>query len=202
MTLLEKGIREIGLEYSIHFARQLEIYQTELHLWRRKGLVNAEGDDLIVRHFLDCLAGFPFFPDMTDKTVADLGSGAGFPGLLAAIYFRNTKIDLIERQAGRAAFLINCVSLLGLNDRVRVLECDASDLKDKYDYFIFRAFRPFDKMSEYFISKVKDGTVLLAYKGKLENAKQDLIVMKDFEGKAIPLSVPFLNEQRHLLIIK
>ncbi|MBN1646757.1 MAG: 16S rRNA (guanine(527)-N(7))-methyltransferase RsmG [Spirochaetales bacterium] len=201
MNLLSRGLAETGISADKTTMDRLGLYLSELDLWKKKGLVNAEGDDLIVRHFLDCIAAFPHFPNLTNKRIADLGSGAGFPGILIALFFPDTRIDLVERQAGRAAFLVNCVSLLGLGDRVKVIESDVTDLKSGYDYLVFRAFRPFEAMKAFFTDCLASGTGLIAYKGRNENARQDRALFAPFQADLVKINVPFLDEERNLLVL-
>ena len=82
-TLLDKGLGELGISFSDAQCRQLETYWSELAFWNGKyGLVNASGDELVIKHFLDSLAAVPVLRDIPFRTACDVGSGGGFPGLV------------------------------------------------------------------------------------------------------------------------
>lgn len=200
--LLIKGLSEIGWTPDAIQEQQLGTFLSELELWKKKGLVNAEGDLLIIKHFLDCAAGFPLFPDLENKSIADLGSGAGFPGLLLAVYFKNTSVVLVERQGRRSAFLENCIALMKLSDRVSCKQVDSDSLTEDFDFITFRAFRPLSAIKTLVLKYLQKGSVFLCYKGTLTTVTQELEDFPGINSSLTPISVPFLNEERHLLVLK
>ena len=81
MDLLQEGAAALGLELSAAALAQFGFYLTQLKLWNaRVNLTGLKTDrDLVVKHFLDSLAVLPFLGPV--RSLADLGSGPGFPGL-------------------------------------------------------------------------------------------------------------------------
>ena len=201
MVLLKKGIEKIGFKLDEKLEKNLSLYLSELKLWEKRGLVKAGGDDLIVRHFLDCIAAFPYFPPLNKAKCADLGSGAGFPGLLAALFFPEADVSLIERKQSRAAFLSNYISLAGIGARTRSLALSAEDLTGCFDYVMFRAFRPVSAILDLLTSFLNIGSTIISMQGKKAGAEQDASLFNDYKTEIIPVYPPYLDEERHLLII-
>src|SRR4030042_1470697 len=191
----------------------LERYRLELELWnRRYGFVKASGNQLVVRHFLDSLAGLPVLARLSPRrTVLDVGSGAGFPGLPLALFLEDSRFTLLERSARKAAFLGNVVALLGLTN-VRVLEMQLRGLEERFELVTFRAGRPLDRELPALRRVLAPGGVIAAYKGRRERIEAELRAAGVSAGEAgrspleaavVPLRVPFLEgEERHLVLVR
>src|SRR4051812_28057619 len=97
---------------------QVSIYLDLLLKWNAKTNLTAVRDpeDIITRHFGESFfAAKAWLKTGETKSVIDLGSGAGFPGLPMAIYAPGTKVTLIESQNKKSTFLKEVVRSLGLN---------------------------------------------------------------------------------------
>lgn len=206
MGILENGLARMGLEPDAEKVTLLERYIEELELWNpRYGLVNAEGDDLIIRHILDSLAGVKTMQGLAPSVVADIGSGAGLPGIPLAIMLPHIRFHLVERSGKRTGFLRNIILTLGLNN-VSVIEETMEKLTDRYELVTFRGFSPFQNSLMKHLKKIlceEKGTVL-AYKGRQEQITEELEGLKDDpvrEISTIAVDVPFLDEERHLVIM-
>ena len=104
-ALLDKGLSELGVSFSDEQRRQLDTYWSELALWNGKyGLVNASGEALVIKHFLDSFSAVSVLKTMAFDTACDVGSGGGFPGLVLAVAFPDKKFTLIERSGKKALF--------------------------------------------------------------------------------------------------
>ena len=174
------------------------------------GLVKVKGrEELIIKHILDSLAPLELvtqLPISKDTSIADLGSGAGLPGIPLAICLPDTEFTLIERMGRRAGFLRNCVAVLGLSN-VKVEETEMEKAEPgRFDAAVFRAFRPLtqDILKELF-RLLKPGGFLAAWKGRSENSREEMIKAEKnlprLKWEIHPLTVPFLEEERHLIII-
>ena len=110
---------------------------------------NSTIKSIWIRHFLDSMQAIDFI-DKNDKTIVDLGSGAGFPGLVLAIAIKDrglpTKIKLVEKSPKKAKFLKQVIMELNLN--TEVLNENIFELEKKMieDVFISRAFKPLDEI--------------------------------------------------------
>jgi 16S rRNA (guanine527-N7)-methyltransferase len=123
------------------------------------------------RHILNSAVVLPRVPE--GAIVADVGTGAGLPGLVWAIARPDLKVTLIEPLLRRTTFLDEAVVTLGL-DNVTVLRARAEDVKDTYDVVTARAVAPLDKLGRWCLPLVRNGGVLLALKGR--TAEQEVKV--------------------------
>ena len=208
--VLEKGITEIdpALADLKIISRLVRLYD-EIELFNPKyALVNAGGEELVVRHILDCLAPVGIFRQFSKPSVrmADLGSGSGLPGLVLSSVFDNWDISLVERMGRRAGFLRNTVAAMGFGPNVQVVQKDLSEVRNQYDIITFRAFRPFkDIISDLDRILATDGAVLV-YKSSEENIREEIRVLEDYVGSSftareIGYQVPMLDARRCMLAV-
>ncbi len=208
MDRLTEGLELFGLGGRTAEIEGLRAYIGELEKWNPYySLVNAEGDELIVRHILDSLSGLETIRSLGGERgnlrLADMGSGGGLPGIPLALFLEGWSVDLVERSGKRHSFLNNMVITLELR-RARALPLDLKDVKDKYDLITFRAFRPFLPEIIRGLKKcLAPEGVIAAYKGKRSSIREEESLLKDHfrRREVIPLKVPFLDEERHLLIL-
>lgn len=223
---LTAGLDLLGIEYKESQIEQLDRYVQELLLWNKKlNLIGPNQQDLVSRHLLDCLSPVKIFQGMNFERMADVGSGAGLPGIPLAIFLPDKKVTLIERSRKRCGFLRNVIILLGLQDRVQVVEetleqvsaaaviketeGDTPDQVEGFDLVVFRAFRELGDFAALLLGLLKPGGVLGAYKGRREQIDLELKWIQESDcrsdvadTKVDPLDVPGLNEERHLLRIQ
>jgi 16S rRNA (guanine527-N7)-methyltransferase len=105
LDLLQKGAAALGLELTPDTLVHLQTYLEELNLWNAKiNLTGLKTDrDIVIKHFLDSLAVLPFLDDA--PSLVDLGSGAGFPGLVLKLARPQMNLTLVEAREKKAAFL-------------------------------------------------------------------------------------------------
>ncbi|AEH40869.1 glucose-inhibited division protein B [Treponema paraluiscuniculi Cuniculi A] len=161
-------------------------------------------EELITHHLLDSLSAWPHFTNA--RAIADIGSGAGLPGIplacALALYAPETELTLIERREKRIAFLENACARLAL-PHLRIVHADAHDLTPyTYDAITFRALCPLNHPTVYMLlNKLRPGGVILAYKGKRKLIEQETRDFLPQSCSVFPLHVPFLHEARHLVAI-
>ncbi len=202
--LLQSGLKQLHLPVKGREVDCLLLYLDEIKKWNRRfGLVRAEDDELVIKHILDSLAGLSVIRGIEHRAhVADVGSGAGFPGLPLALFMPDSAFLLIERSERRAAFLRNVVVLLDLKN-VDVTQTDLQDIKENFDIVVFRAFsRLPDRISALERITGKKG-IIAAYKGRAARIQKEIekVAAKFEEIRVIPLKVPFLREERHLVLL-
>jgi 16S rRNA (guanine527-N7)-methyltransferase len=136
--------------------------------------------------------------------VADVGSGAGLPGIPLAIALPEVRFTLIERMGRRAGFLQNTLAVLGLK-HVTVEECEMEKAPPgRFDMAVFRAFRPLEKpILKGLLRLLREGGSLAAYKGRREAVEAEMKTTGETADgwEILPCPVPFLEEERHLLVI-
>lgn len=154
-------------------------------------------------------AGFPE-PAATSRVAGgpprliDVGSGAGLPGIPLAISWPHVQVVLCERSKRRATFLKNALALLRL-ENLSVVNSDFLELKERYELVVFRALTDLGpKRLKKLIRRIATGGALAAYKGTEERAEADRAALAEWfeEVELISLQVPFVSEQRHLLIAR
>lgn len=141
-----------------------------------RGLIGPrEVDRLWDRHLLNCAAVAPALP--LGATAADIGSGAGLPGVVLAIARPDLSMRLVEPLLRRATFLTEVVTALGLA-RVEVVRARAEDLHGLWtvDVVTARAVAPLDRLLGWCLPLVRPSGVLLALKG--ERAGEELAAVQ------------------------
>lgn len=136
-----------------------------------RGLIGPrEVPRLWERHLLNCAVVAPAFDPST--SVADIGSGAGLPGLVLALCRPDLRVTLVEPMLRRVRFLEEAVANLGL-DSVEIVRARAEELqgKDRYDAVTARALAPLDRLGGWCLPLVRPGGTLLAFKGESATAE-------------------------------
>lgn len=98
-------------------------------------------------------------------SVADIGAGAGLPGIPLAILRPDLTVDLVESLLRRTNFLTHTVDDLGITSRVAVLRARAEDLSRRYDVVLSRALAPLDRLVRWCQPLLSEGGTILAIKG-------------------------------------
>jgi 16S rRNA (guanine527-N7)-methyltransferase len=180
--------------------------------------------ELIVRHILDSLAPLGIIAQITTKYndpaarqptaarqlhIADVGSGAGLPGIPLAIVMPDAEFTLIERKGRRAGFLRDVQTALDLS-HISVEEAEMEKVQPgRFDVVTFRAFSPLEpKIVKKLFRLCGEGGVLAAYKGRREKIDDEIAALETaykqnntLAWQIFPCPVPFLDEERHLLLI-
>ncbi len=200
------GLKMLGLESSGERVEKLERYIAEIELWNPKYGLIAPGEDIVGRHVLDSLSGLEVIRELGPRSLADVGSGAGFPGIPLAIWLNDVDITLIERSGRRAGFLRNAVLTLGL-DNINVLEKTVEEVGggDLFDVITFRAWSAVDDgLLDVLGSILSPGGTIAAYKGRKDVIESELAAVADrlVSGKIRAVEVPGLNDERHIVLLK
>ncbi len=129
------------------------------------------------RHFLDSVQVIDFI-DKNDKSLIDIGSGAGFPGLVLAIILKDrkipTKVKLIEKSKKKVKFLKKIIDELNLN--VEVIEKNIFEYPNKLSetVFVSRAFKPLKVILELIHNKAENWKKIFIFLGK--TGKEELLL--------------------------
>ncbi len=171
MTLLQEGAVALGLDLPPVALAQFRFYLTELKLWNaRVNLTGLKSDqDMVVKHFLDSLAVLPFLGGR--PSLADLGSGPGFPGLALKLVRPELQLTLVEARQKKVAFLEYLVSGLKLPDVqvacTHLTPAQAWEWGPRFQAVVSRATFPLGRFLELAAPLLLPGGLALALKGPL-----------------------------------
>lgn len=204
MDFLLRGLQELGIPYREDQIGKVKIYIKELELWNRKlSLVSVQGEELIIRHFLDSLAPFHEIRRTAGEEIADAGSGGGFPGIPLALFMPEKNFFLIERSLKKSTFLSSCALLMELPN-IQVIPKPLEEVSREFGAVALRALGQWEKYQRLLYGILEPGGSLFAYKGKREIVLQELQGLGGFFQlkEIVPLQTPFLLEERTLVILK
>lgn len=204
-------VNKLGIEISDFQLNQLKKYYELLIEYNNKinltAIVNKE--DVYLKHFYDSLTLFKAVDLNKIETMCDVGSGAGFPGIVIKILFPKIKITLIDSLNKRILFLKDVIKKLNLKEIEAIhqrAELFALSNREKYDLVTARAVAPLNVLSELCIPLVKKNGYFIAMKGNNKeelNTSEDAI--KKLGGsitKIINFILIFENSNRTLIKIK
>ena len=131
------------LKFDIQKIKKLDIFVKNLLIFNKKRNLIAKSTEKMVwdRHILDSAQLTKFIDDKECTGIADLGSGAGFPGIILAIYYHNYNfhVKLYEKSPLKSAFLSNISNKIGIN--CKVICGNVNSLKIQSNYIVCRAFK-------------------------------------------------------------
>ncbi len=165
-TILREGLTALGLEQSsipslLRYGALLEEKNKVMNLTAIK-----EADEVARLHFLDSAALLNLL-DFRNKTVVDVGTGAGFPGLPIRLLEPSAHVTLLDSLGKRITFLQNVCTDLGLSD-VECVHARAEEFAEKrresFDTAVSRAVASLSVLSELCLPLVKTGGTFLAMK--------------------------------------
>ena len=169
---LARAFECAGIKYSekiIDSLRALTAYMlTENEKYNLTAITAPE--DIIIKHYLDSAAAAGYIPE--GSRIIDVGSGAGFPGIVLSILREDLSLTMLEGSAKKAAYLEGALSLLGIpQERARAVCGRAEEQKNSpalagyFDFAVSRAVAPLGKLSSWCLPFVRKGGFLIAYKG-------------------------------------
>ena len=137
----------------------------------------TEEDEVILKHFYDSLT-ITKVVNIDNRSICDLGSGAGFPGLVLAICFPNAQLTLIEANGKKCHFLNIVKESLNL-DNATIINTRVEDYSKKnrevFDIVTARAVAPLKHLLEYGIPLVKVNGYFIAMKANTENEEINIV---------------------------
>ena len=167
--LVKQPLQACHIDISEQQQHSLQIFAQQLQTFGHSlGLTALSDQDMWVKHFLDSLCVLPVLPKHI-KTVLDIGSGAGFPGLCLATMLPHVHFTLAERRQKKASFLRLTAAMMGLTN----VTIHANDIKTYHqpcDLCVFRAVTMVDaQVARQFL---RHAPLALAYKGQASTTQK------------------------------
>jgi 16S rRNA (guanine527-N7)-methyltransferase len=191
----------LGVALTEHDAARLRQLLEELAHWNRR--FNLTGitdfDSMLSHHVLDSLAVHRY---LHGASIADVGTGAGFPGLPLALVNPERRFSLIDSNGKKIRFVSHAVRSLGLMN-VEPLQARAEALRPErpFDTVLARAFAPLPELLAAVAPLCGSGTQVLAMKGKWPQDEVDAVPPSWRVADSHTLTVPGLPEARCLIVL-
>lgn len=177
-NLLEQELEKIGVRLDEYGLDRFDQYAERLVRWNEKVNLTAitEPDDIVIKHFVDSLYILKFLKMSPNQTLADVGSGAGFPGLPLFIANPQLEVTFVDSVKKKLSFIKDILNNAGLianlvNSRAEELGRNA-DFRETFDYVTARAVAPLRVLAEYCLPLVKPEGLFVSMKGS--NGLQEL----------------------------
>lgn len=167
-------VTKLGIEITNTKLQQLERYYELLIKYNK--VMNLTGitekEDVYLKHFYDSLTISKIIDLNSENSLCDLGSGAGFPGIVIKIFYPNLNIVLIDSLNKRVKFLNNVIEELRLENIKAIharIEDYSKENKELFDVVTARAVAPLNILLELGINLVKVGKYFIAMKGNIQS---------------------------------
>lgn len=177
LQIIHEQCAEFGLRLSDRQGEQLAQYAQLLVEWNEKMNLTAITDpqDMAIKHFLDCLYLLKYCDIPQGARLIDVGTGAGFPGMVLKIARPDLDLTLLDSLNKRLVFLNEVASALNLQVTTIHVRAEAAGkdvlLRESYDVATARAVARLSALSEYCLPLVKIGGQMIAMKGPDGNAE-------------------------------
>ncbi len=198
--LFSKGLDKLRIPYTEEQIEAFSLFLVELKKWNRAyNLTGLQTDaDIVIKHFLDSLLFHKVLPGNV-RTVADIGSGAGFPGIPMKIMQPELGMALVEPSQKKAQFLAHIQRTLRL-DGLTIVNIRVEDIHGElFDAVVTRALFSIHEFIHKAESILEEHGVLILSKGPKVDEE-----LKGIVGRSIrrhEMILPFQNSMRHLIII-
>ena len=209
---LKENAAIIGVSLDEVMLQQFYDYKNLVIDWNEKINLTAITDDFefVVKHFVDSLTINKYIEK--DKTIIDIGTGAGFPGIPLKILNKDNKVVLFDSLNKRLKVLEDIIEKIKLTN-VETLHGRAEETfknkqyREKYDIAVSRAVAGLNVLVELMLPAIKVGGICICMKGnnadaEIEEAKK---AVKELGGKILKVEkivLPELNLERNIVVIK
>lgn len=200
-------LNELNIEVTEEKLNKLEKFYELLIDWNNKINLTriVEKEEVYLKHFYDSLTIVKEVDLNKVETLCDVGTGAGFPGIVLKIFYPHLKITLVDSLLKRVNYLNTIIKDLELNDIVAI-HARGEDVKEKFDIVTSRAVANIEKLVVYTMHLVNKTGRLVALKGDIDKELTD-DVRRKLERKYIiekinKFELPIENSKRSLVILR
>lgn len=211
---LINGSKQLNIELDKNSLDSFQLYKKMLKEWNEIINITAITDDveIDIKHFLDSLT--PFITNLFDgsKSIIDVGTGGGFPGIPLKIINKNLEVCLLDSLNKRIRFLNNVIDTLKL-EQIQAIHGRAEELsrknefREQFDICISRAVASLNTLSEYCLPFVKNGGFFIAMKGpdveeELKLSERAIEILGGKISKIQRIRIPLSDIDHSLVVIE
>ncbi len=172
IDILKEKSKKYGIDINDDLAKKLSIYAELLREWNEKINLTAILDDegIAVKHFLDCLVVCKFAKFQDGQKIIDVGTGAGFPGLVIAASNPKLSVTLLDSTGKKLKAVQDIAEKMGV-ENIEILHMRAEEAgqnklyREKYDFATARAVAELRVLLEYTLPFIKVGGSFISLKG-------------------------------------
>ena len=205
--LFIEELSKLNVTLSKKQLEQLDKYYELLIEWNEKINLTriTEYEDVYLKHFYDSLTIAKVVDLSIKETLCDVGTGAGFPGVVLKIVYPNLKITLVDSLQKRVNYLNEIVKELSLED-IHAIHSRGEDFKETFDVVTARAVANIEKLVTYTMHLVNKNGIFVAMKGNIDEELTSQVEQKLNKKYKIEQIEKFLlpieNSNRSLILIK
>ena len=205
--LFIEELSKLNVPLSEKQLEQLDKYYELLIEWNEKINLTriTEYEDVYLKHFYVSLTIAKVVDLSTKQTLCDVGTGAGFPGVVLKIVYPNLKITLVDSLQKRVNYLNEIVKELGLED-IHAIHSRGEDFKETFDVVTARAVANIEKLVTYTMHLVNKNGIFVAMKGNIDEELTSQVEQKLSRKYKIEQVEKFLlpieNSNRSLIVLK
>lgn len=200
-------LKKIGITLSAYQLDKLEKFYKLLVEWNNKINLTRiiDKEDVYLKHYYDSLTINKVIDLNEVETLCDVGSGAGFPGIVLKIFYPHLKITLVDSLQKRVNYLNEIIKELDLKD-IKAIHVRGEDYKEKFDVVTSRAVANIEKLMKYTMHLLNKNGVLVALKGNIEEELTEEVekrLSKKYKiVKIEKFLLPIENSKRSIILIK
>ena len=202
-----EAVKELGIELTEDQLNKLNRFYELLKNWNEKMNLTRiiEEEDVYLKHFYDSLTIARVVNLKEKETLCDVGTGAGFPGLVIKIVYPNLKVTLVDSLLKRVKYLNDVIKQLNLKN-IEAIHVRGEDYRGNFDVVTSRAVANIEKLLDYTMHLVNKNGVFIAMKGNIDKEITPEIKQK-IEKKYIIEKIecfllPKERSQRSIIVIK
>jgi 16S rRNA (guanine527-N7)-methyltransferase len=213
IEMMTSSLKEMQIDYCQDYIDKLWAYLLFLRQENQK--YNLTGIDnprqIVTKHLLDSLSLLEVVK-LLNGSMIDVGSGAGFPGIVLKIFFPSLNLVLLDSLARRVSFLEKVIERLSLSG-IKAIHGRAEDLgqdlnyRDRFDWVVSRAVSPLNTLSEFTLPFAKKGGHIILYKGpdyinELNQGKRAVLLLGGEVESIRRVQVSNLNGERFIVFLR
>ena len=201
------ALKDLNISLTEDQINKLDKFYNLLIEWNEKINLTriTEEKEVYLKHFYDSLTISKVIDLSIKETLCDVGTGAGFPGIVLKIVYPNLKITLVDSLLKRVNYLNSIINDLELSD-IKAIHSRGEDFKEKFDVVTARAVANIEKLLNFTMHLVKKDGVFIAMKGNIDEELSDEVIIKiNKKYQLVNINkflLPVENSNRSLVVIK